>query len=53
MSRYIGPSPEYDYVNDILAAAEAWRDPCFMADGFVFGDEALWTLQNVQDLGAA
>ena len=53
MSRYIGPSPEYDYVNDILAAADAWRQRCFMADGSVFSDEALWTLQNVQELGAA
>ena len=53
MSRYIGPSPEYDYVNDVLAAAAAWRERCLMADGSVFGDEALWTLQNVQELHAA
>ena len=53
MSRYIGPSPEYDYVADILAAAHAWRERCFMADGSVFGNEALWTLENVQELGAA
>ena len=50
MSRWIGPSPEYDYVNDILAAADAWRKRCFMADGSVFGDEALWTPDNVRDL---
>ena len=50
MSRWIGPSPEYDYVNDILAAADAWRERCFMADGSVFGDEALWTPDNVREL---
>ena len=50
MSRWIGPSPEYDYVNDILAAADAWRERCFMADGSVFGDEALWTSDNVREL---
>ena len=50
MARWIGPSPEYDYVNDILAAAGTWRDRCFMADGSVFGDEALWTPENVREL---
>ena len=53
MSRYIGPSPEYDHVNDVLAAADAWRQRCFMADGSVFSDEALWTLHNVQELRTA
>ncbi len=53
MARWIGPSPEYDYVNDILAAADVWRERCFMADRSVFGDEALWTLENVQELAAA
>ena len=53
MSRYIGPSPEYDYVNDILAAADAWRQRCFMADGSVFSDEALWTSDNIRELAAA
>ncbi len=53
MSRYIGPSPEYDYVNDVLAAAEAWRERCFVTDGSMFGDEPLWTLENVQELDAA
>ena len=52
VARWIGPSPEYDYVNDILAAADVWRERCFMADGSVFGDEALWTLENVQELAA-
>ena len=53
MSRWIGPSPEYDYVNDILAAAGTWRDRCFMADGSVFGEEALWTPENVRELEAS
>ena len=53
MSRFIGPSPYHDHVNDVLAAAHAWRERCFMADGSVFGDEALWTLQNVRELSAA
>ena len=45
MARWIGPNRD---INDVLAAAEAWRDRCFLGDGSVFGDEPLWTLENVR-----
>ena len=50
MARWIGPSPEYDYIHNILAAAEEWKQRCLLADGSVFTDESLWTLENVGDL---
>lgn len=46
MSRWIG----HDHVEAVLAAADAWRERCFLADGSLFGDEALWTLGNIQEL---
>ncbi len=48
MARWIGP--DNDHIVDVLAAAGAWRDRCFMADGSLFGDENLWTLDNVREL---
>ncbi len=48
MARWIGP--EHDHIDAVLAAAEAWRNRCFMIDGSLFGDENLWTLDNVQEL---
>ncbi len=50
MARWIGPRPEYDYIDDVLAAAAAWKDRCLLADGSVFTDESLWTVDNVQEL---
>ena len=50
MSRWIGPSPEHDHIGAVLTAAEAWRDRCFMADGSLFSEEALWTRANLQEL---
>ena len=50
MSRWIGPSPEHDHIGEVLSAADAWRDRCFVADGSLFGDEALWTRANLQEL---
>ena len=47
MARWIGPSPEHDHIGDVLAAAEAWRDKCLMEGGSVFGDESLWTPENM------
>ena len=46
MARWIGP--DHDHIDAVLAAAEAWRDRCFLADGSLFGEEKLWTLDNVQ-----
>ena len=49
MARWIGP--EHDHIDAVLAAAEAWRNRCFLADGSLFGDENLWTLDNIRKLG--
>ena len=48
MSRWLGP--EYGHIDAVLTAAEAWRDRCFMADGSLFSEEALWTRTNLQEL---
>ena len=48
MARWTGP--EDDHVGAVLAAARAWRDRCFLADGSLFGDEKLWTLGNIREL---
>lgn len=50
MSRWIGPSPDHDHVDEVLAAAEEWRGRCFMDDGSVFCEEALWTPDNLREL---
>ena len=50
MARWIGPRPEYDYIDDVLAAAAEWKERCFLADGSVFTDESLWTAENVGEL---
>ncbi len=50
MARWIGPRPEYDYIDDVLAAADAWKERCLLADGSVFTDEALWTPANLEAL---
>ena len=50
MARWIGPRPEYDYIDDILAAADEWKQRCLLADGSVFTDEPLWTLANIEEI---
>ena len=50
MARWIGPSPEHDHIGAVLVAAEIWRDRCFLEDGSVFGDESLWTPENMAAL---
>ncbi len=47
MARWIGPDRD---ISDVLAAAELWRDRCFLGGGSVFGDEALWALENIQQV---
>ena len=37
-------------IKAVLDAAEAWRERCFLADGSLFGEENLWTLDNVREL---
>ncbi len=46
MSRWVG----HDHIDAVLGAADAWRERCFVADGSLFSDEALWTLGNIQEL---
>lgn len=36
----------------VLAAAAAWRDRCFLADGSIFTDQALWTRAHLAELTA-
>ena len=50
MARWIGPRTEYDYIDNILAAADEWKHRCLLADGSVFTDESLWTSANVGEL---
>ncbi len=50
MARWIGPEPEFDYIRDVLAAADAWRERCFMANGSLFTEEPLWSPQNIEEL---
>ena len=49
MARWIGPENE-DHATAVLAAAYAWRERCFLADGSLFGDESLWTVENIREL---
>ena len=49
MARWIGPSPDHDHIRDVLAAAQAWRDRCFLEGGSVFGDASLWTPEHMAD----
>ena len=49
MARRIGPD-DNDHAPFVLAAACAWRKQCFLADGSLFGDESLWTVENIQEL---
>ncbi len=46
MSRWTGRP----YIDDVLSAADAWRERCFLTDGSLFSDENLWTLENIQEL---
>lgn len=50
MSRSRCEIPGQSHVGDILAAAKAWRDRCFMQDGSIFSDESLWTPKNIDQL---
>ena len=50
MSRWIGRSPDHDHIGDVLDASDAWRDRCLLADGSVFGEDALWTIPNIREL---
>ena len=50
MARWIGPRPEYDHNDNVLAAVAVWKERCLLADRSVFTDEPLWTPANVGDL---
>ena len=54
MARWTGEGPNQEYLEDILSAADAWRERCLLKDGSVFlDDEELWSLENVQELREA
>jgi hypothetical protein len=46
MSRWINET----YAPDVLNAADAWRERCFLKDTSLFTDEPLWTLGNIAGL---
>ena len=50
MARWIASRPGFDHIEDVLAAADAWKERCLLADGSVFTDEPLWTLANIDEL---
>ena len=50
MSRSRCEFPDKSYFGDILDAAEAWRNRCFMEDGSIFSDAPLWTPDNIDKL---
>ena len=37
-------------VESVLRASDAWRDRCFIVDGSIFTDRALWTAANLREL---
>ena len=45
MSRY---HPK-DHAHFIYEAAEYWRDNCLLKDGSVFGDQSLWSKENLEN----
>ena len=45
MSRWTGD----DHIGAVLAAADAWRERCFLKDGSLFGEGSIWTLTTIQD----
>ena len=50
MARWIASRPGFDHIEDVLAAADAWKERCLLADGSVFTDEPLWTVANIEAL---
>ena len=46
MSRWTGEN----HVGAVLAAADAWRERCFLKDGSILGDGSIWTVAAVRDL---
>lgn len=46
MARWTG----HDEIGNVLAAAEAWRQRCFLGDDSILTDEALWTQPNLDEL---
>jgi len=45
MARWTGDAN----IDEVFAAADAWRERCILADGSLFSDEKLWTLDNAQE----
>jgi len=47
VSRNIPPHP---YSEQIFTAAARWRDICLVGDGSIFGDEALWRSDRIEEI---
>ncbi len=43
----MGRSQTIDRLNDILNAAERWKNNCLLDDRSVFTEQALWTPENI------
>ena len=51
MARWTAKRPNEEYLEDILSAADAWRERCLIEDGSVFLDEEkLWSRENIREL---
>lgn len=46
MARWTG-QPE---ITAVLAAAQEWRDRCLLADGSIFSERKLWTVDNLKEI---
>jgi 5-methylcytosine-specific restriction protein B len=49
MSRY---NPHFSNIAQTLEAAATWKDRCFVADGSLFSDQQLWTLDHTKEIKA-
>ena len=41
---------ELPWRDDVYAAADIWKERCFLNDTALFNDKAVWTLDNIQAL---
>lgn len=46
MARWTGDP----YIDDVLTAADAWRERCFLNDGSILSEDSLWTAPNFAEL---
>jgi hypothetical protein len=44
MSRF---NPHHEHVDEVLEAANSWKNRCLIEDRSVFAESALWSLANL------